>query len=84
MDHREISAIVPSNEASTASPLAHGAKRVHSNGAMGRSRERDGSEVLDPDSLSKALQDFKDAGITREHTPTGSPSRKRQRMYGDR
>ena len=83
MDRKETSVTVPSTEASTPL-LAHGAKRAHSNGTMGRSRDRDGSEAVDPDSLSKALQDFKEAGSTREHTPSGSPSRKRQRIYGDR
>ena len=83
MEHQEASAIISSTEAPTP-PLAHGAKRGHLDAVVGRNHARDGSEALDPDSLSKALQEFKEAGQTREKTPTGSPSRKRQRVYGDR
>jgi len=41
---------------------------------------------LDPNVLSKALQkEFEEAGKQhRDITPGGSPSRKRQRIYGDR
>jgi len=42
------------------------------------------SEALDPDALSKALQQFEEAGRNREHTPGESPKRKRQRVYTDR
>jgi cell division cycle 20-like protein 1 (cofactor of APC complex) len=41
--------------------------------------------AVDPNALSKALQkEFEDAGRSRDVTPGGSPSRKRQRVYGDR
>ena len=83
MDDREVSTIASSSEVLTPPP-PHGAKRGYSNGAMGRRYERDGSEAIDAESLSKALQDFKDGERSREKTPTGSPSRKRQRIYGDR
>jgi cell division cycle 20-like protein 1 (cofactor of APC complex) len=46
-----------------------------------------GAESIDPNALSKALlKEFEDAGSGRhrETTPGGSPSRKRQRVYGDR
>ncbi|KAF4632344.1 hypothetical protein G7Y89_g5776 [Cudoniella acicularis] len=44
-----------------------------------------GAESIDPNALSKALlKEFEDAGRHRETTPGGSPSRKRQRVYGDR
>ncbi|KAI9817821.1 MAG: substrate-specific activator of APC-dependent proteolysis [Pycnora praestabilis] len=43
-----------------------------------------GSAAIDADQLSKALMDFEEAGKQRERTPGGSPSRKRQRVYGDR
>jgi cell division cycle 20-like protein 1 (cofactor of APC complex) len=46
-----------------------------------------GAESIDPNALSKALlKEFEDAGSGRhrETTPGGSPSRKRQRIYGDR
>lgn len=46
--------------------------------------ERAGSEPVDPTALSKALKDMEDAGRVRERTPGASPSRKRQRVYGDR
>jgi len=43
-----------------------------------------GAEAIDPTALNKALRDFEDAGRHRDVTPGGSPSRKRQRVYGDR
>ncbi|MCJ1308842.1 substrate-specific activator of APC-dependent proteolysis [Agyrium rufum] len=46
--------------------------------------ERQGSETIDPEALGKALRDFEEAGRARERTPGASPSRKRQRVYGDR
>jgi len=43
-----------------------------------------GNDAIDPNALSKALlKEFEDVG-RRESTPGGSPSRKRQRVYGDR
>ncbi|KAG9238165.1 WD40-repeat-containing domain protein [Amylocarpus encephaloides] len=61
-------------------------KRAHE-GNRGRG-ERNGTpaaDVIDPNALSKALlKEFEDAGRQRETTPGGSPSRKRQRVYGDR
>lgn len=42
------------------------------------------SEPVDPSALSRALEQFEQAGRVRERTPTASPSRKRQRIYGDR
>lgn len=47
-------------------------------------RHRPGSESLNPDALARALKDFEEAGRPRERTPGTSPSRKRQRVYGDR
>jgi cell division cycle 20-like protein 1 (cofactor of APC complex) len=45
-------------------------------------RARDpASEPIDPQALSRALHKFE---RSREHTPSGSPSRKRQRIMGDR
>ena len=46
--------------------------------------ERVGSESINSNALSKALKDMEDAGRARERTPGASPSRKRQRIYGDR
>lgn len=52
--------------------------------ALGNAGRDGSSEPVDPHALSKALEKFEQAGRQREHTPGGSPSRKRQRMYGDR
>lgn len=67
----------------TTPPLMTG-KRNHLNGTLAHGKERAGSEPIDPSALSKALKDFEEAGNMRERTPGGSPSRKRQRIYGDR
>ncbi|KAL5332965.1 WD40-repeat-containing domain protein [Aspergillus crustosus] len=50
----------------------------------GRQTNRNTSESIDPNALTKALRDYEDAGRSRERTPGASPSRKRQRVYGDR
>jgi hypothetical protein len=42
------------------------------------------SEPIDPSALSRALEQFEQAGRVRERTPGASPSRKRARVYGDR
>ncbi|PGH31372.1 hypothetical protein GX50_05852 [[Emmonsia] crescens] len=47
-------------------------------------RHKPGSEPINPDALARALKDFEEAGRPRERTPGTSPSRKRQRVYGDR
>lgn len=60
------------------------AKRNITNGHITNGAERAGSEPVDPTALSKALKDMEDAGRMRERTPGASPSRKRQRVYGDR
>ncbi|KAK4696709.1 cell division cycle 20-like protein 1, cofactor of APC complex, partial [Lecanoromycetidae sp. Uapishka_2] len=54
------------------------------NGQRTNGTDRAGSEPIDPAALSKALKDMEDAGRVRERTPGASPSRKRQRVYGDR
>lgn len=59
-------------------------KRNPTNGHITNGAERAGSEPVDPAALSKALKDMEDAGRVRERTPGASPSRKRQRVYGDR
>jgi len=60
------------------------AKRNHSNAQGVNGMARAGSEPIDPGALTKALKDMEDAGRSRERTPGASPSRKRQRVYGDR
>lgn len=47
-------------------------------------RTRPGSEPINPDALARALKGFEDTVRHRERTPGTSPSRKRQRVYGDR
>ncbi|KAF2747601.1 anaphase promoting complex protein [Sporormia fimetaria CBS 119925] len=42
------------------------------------------SEPVDPAALSQALEGIEHRDRVRERTPTASPSRKRQRIYGDR
>jgi len=60
-------------------------KAIEGNGARhDRSSAVMGAEAIDPSALNKALRDFEDAGRHRDVTPGGSPSRKRQRVYGDR
>ena len=59
-------------------------KRNPTNGHITNGAERAGSEPVNPTALSKALKDIDDAGRVRERTPGASPSRKRQRVYGDR
>jgi len=49
-----------------------------------RPQARTGSEPVDPEALARALKEYEDAGRRRERTPGTSPSRKRQRVYGDR
>jgi cell division cycle 20-like protein 1 (cofactor of APC complex) len=71
------------NGASTPPRLA-GEKRAHSNGADRPERVRNGSDAIDPVALDIALKEFEAAGKPRQHTPSASPSRKRQRVYGDR
>ncbi|KAI9707468.1 MAG: substrate-specific activator of APC-dependent proteolysis [Candelina mexicana] len=67
----------------TGTPPAAIAKRSTANGQTTNGHER-GGEAIDPDKLSMALREFEEAGRHRERTPGGSPSRKRQRVYGDR
>ena len=75
--------VVAFPDAATPSTVASG-KRSHVQGSEANVRGREGSEAVDADALNKALKQFEDAGRAREKTPTGSPSRKRQRIYGDR
>ena len=77
----------PINQASSTGiqtpPLAT-STHVRVNGQSIKGPERAGSEAVDANALSEALKDFEDAGHARDRTPGGSPSRKRQRVYGDR
>lgn len=61
-------------------PTQRAKRNLTSGGAHGNGTS---SEAVDATALSRALERFEAAG-RREHTPTGSPSRKRQRVYGDR
>lgn len=59
-----------------------------SNGQTGLRNDRSSSSsvanLIDPNALKNALKEYEDAGRHRDVTPGGSPSRKRQRIYGDR
>ena len=68
----------------TKTPPTTTGKQHHSHGHVTNGAERAGSESVDASALSKALKDYEDAGRMRERTPGASPSRKRQRIYGDR
>ena len=65
-------------------PLQVTGKRSHLNGDAALGRDRQGSEAIDADALSRALVNYEEVGRARERTPQASPSRKRQRIYGDR
>lgn len=52
--------------------------------ALGNAGREDSSEPVDPLALTRALERVEQGGRQRELTPGGSPSRKRQRTYGDR
>lgn len=83
MEAQDGTALVSPAEDIAPAP-ASGSKRTLGNGPERSVRERDGSEAIDPDALSKALEEFEDAQKAHEKTPNTSPSRKRQRLYGDR
>ncbi len=60
-------------------------KAVEENARHARASGAPGADAIDANALSKALiKEFEDAGRSRDVTPGGSPSRKRQRVYGDR
>ena len=75
--------LVPPPDSGTP-PLDIRSNRLHANGNIANGSERAGSEAIDANALSQALRNFEEAGRARERTPNGSPSRKRQRVYGDR
>ena len=68
----------------TRTPTGALSKRIHANADIANGADRAGSEPIDPTALSKALKYYEDARRTRDRTPGASPSRKRQRIYGDR
>jgi cell division cycle 20-like protein 1, cofactor of APC complex len=77
----------PASAASTSfdrpsTPPAIGAKRVHS--SVITSKQRAASEGVDPQAVNVALEGLVEGTRSREKTPSGSPSRKRQRIVGDR
>ncbi|KAL2037352.1 hypothetical protein N7G274_009837 [Stereocaulon virgatum] len=82
MENSHTPTVVPPADTRTP-PLAVN-KRNHLNEQSTNIAERAGSEPVDPTALSKALKPMEDAGRVRERTPVASPSRKRQRVYGDR
>ena len=58
-------------------------KRDYLTDEVANNGQRVGSEPVDAEALTRALV-YEQAGRQRERTPGGSPSRKRQRVYGDR
>ena len=62
-------------------PTAKGKRHLSDNAA---NVTEPNSEPIDSNVLNKALRKFEDTSRRREQTPTASPSRKRQRIYGDR
>ena len=68
----------------TSPPFMVTSKRNQSNGDNLSTREREGSEAVDANLLSERLKEFKEGARSREITPSGSPSRKRPRLYADR
>ncbi len=83
MDGEDAAALVSPPDVTTP-PAVAGGKRGHPNGADAAQRTREGSEAVDPEALSRALKEYEDASVAREKTPSGSPSRKRPRLYADR
>jgi cell division cycle 20-like protein 1, cofactor of APC complex len=66
-------------------PTIAGTRSMIENGESRPSLPRAGSEALDADLLARRLKDHDSAGRRQiQRTPGKSPSRKRQRIYGDR
>lgn len=74
--------------ASTPPPVSTEKRRMesHTGSIRGheRSRSMGGESSVDAAALNKALMREFDEPRSRDITPGGSPSRKRQRVYGDR
>lgn len=72
----------------SATPLAiekRKSERKSNEENVARSERSTRPDSLDPNRLSKAImKEFDDVGRNRDVTPGSSPSRKRQRVYGDR
>lgn len=73
----------PPSPPSSKTPPITAAKHIM-NGSQAKGIPRAGSEPIDPGALSKALRNFADVGQSGERSLGASPSRKRQRVYGDR
>ncbi|MCJ1395745.1 substrate-specific activator of APC-dependent proteolysis [Xylographa bjoerkii] len=82
MEHYTPTLVSPPD--TTTPPYATIGKRNHSNGEALNGPRREGSEAIDAAALSDKLKEFKDDLRAREVTPSGSPSRKRPRLYADR
>ena len=68
----------------TATPPLATVKHQKSGLLQHAGHSRAGSEPVDPNALTKALRRVDETSRSRERTPVASPSRKRQRVYGDR
>lgn len=78
--HPSTHATLPDTEKS---PLPTG-KNNGVNRDVAQNIGRAGSEPIDARALSEALKSVEERKAIRERTPISSPSRKRQRIYGDR
>ncbi|KAI9798102.1 MAG: substrate-specific activator of APC-dependent proteolysis [Piccolia ochrophora] len=69
---------------SSTPPVQLGAGGIRNQGTSQRvNGVESGVDAVDPNALSRALKDFEEGGRQLDRTPGGSPSRKRQRVYGD-
>ena len=82
MEHYTPTLVSPPD--TTTPPYAAIGKRNHSSGEAFNRHRTEGSEAIDAAALSDRLKEFKDDPRARQVTPTGSPSRKRPRLYADR
>ena len=83
MDHSQSNNLASPPSEDVPPPVT--GKRSHPNGDKPNGYDSHASQPVDATALNQALQNFEKVGRnTRERTPAGSPSRKRQRVYGDR
>ncbi|KAF2089259.1 WD domain-containing protein [Saccharata proteae CBS 121410] len=81
-DDRQTPTLISPPESKTP-PTVSTKRHISAQVASGSSNGK-ASEAISPTALSKALGRIEQAGKPREQPATGSPSRKRQRVYGDR
>lgn len=83
-DHPRTPALASPPRTSTP-PLQSDRTGNRSNANIGNASEHQkGSRAVNPDQLTRALQNVEGGARQTDRTPAGSPTRKRQRVYGDR